>query len=86
MLTTATAIFISHTNPVGGVSRFAYDFNHGLIDIRNALGAQVARNDYDASGRLIAITDANGKQITFSHNDGGQRGSDHRPGSEANSA
>jgi RHS repeat-associated protein len=61
----ANGDLVTHTNAVGGVSHFAYDRNHGLIDIHNALGARVTRNDYDASGRLIAITDADGKKITF---------------------
>ena len=59
---------IAHTDPTGGVSRYAYDRHHGLIDIRNALGTRVARNEYDAAGRLLSMTDADGKAITFTHN------------------
>ncbi|MBL0123942.1 MAG: PASTA domain-containing protein [Betaproteobacteria bacterium] len=58
---------VTHTNAVGAVSTFSYDRNHGLIEIRNALGVRAARNDYDASGRLISMTDADGKQITITH-------------------
>ena len=60
---------VSQTNATGGVSRYAYNLQHGLIEIRNALGTRVTRNEYDATGRLIAMTDADGKQITFAHND-----------------
>ena len=63
---------VTHTNLTGAVSRFAYDRKHGLIEVRDALGTRVARNDYDASGRLIAMTDADGKQITFANNTGAQ--------------
>ena len=37
--------------------------------MRNPLGTQVTRNEYDAAGRLIAMTDANGNKIAFAHND-----------------
>ncbi len=60
---------VSHTDATGAVSRYAYNRHHGLIDIRNALGVRVTRNDYDATGRLVSMTDADGKQITFTHNE-----------------
>ncbi|MEO8305631.1 MAG: RHS repeat-associated core domain-containing protein [Betaproteobacteria bacterium] len=63
---------VSHTSAIGGVSRYAYNRQHGLIRVQNALGTQVVRSDYDAAGRLIAVTDADGKQITFTHNPGAQ--------------
>ena len=63
---------VTHTNPVGGVSRFAYDSQHGLIEIRDASGNRAVRNEYDASGRLVATIDADGKRVEFAHNLGGQ--------------
>ncbi|MBK7472839.1 MAG: RHS repeat protein [Betaproteobacteria bacterium] len=63
---------ISHTNAVGNVSRYKYNRNHGLIEIQDPAGNLAARNDHDASGRLVSTTDANGNQITFTHNVGAQ--------------
>ena len=44
----------------------------GLIEIRDASGNRAARNEYDASGRLLAVIDANGKRVEFSHDDAAQ--------------
>ena len=59
---------VSHTNAMANVSRYKYNRNHDLIEIQDPTGNRAARNDYDASGRLISMTDANGNQITFTHN------------------
>jgi RHS repeat-associated protein len=63
---------VTHTSATGGVSRYAYDRHHGLIEIRDATGAGAIRNEYDASGRLVAVIDANGNRVAFSHNDAAQ--------------
>jgi RHS repeat-associated protein len=61
-----------HTGATGAVSRYRYDRRHNLIDIQDALGNHGVRNEYDATGRLIATTDANGHQVTYSNNPGTQ--------------
>jgi RHS repeat-associated protein len=68
----ANGDLIRHINALGNASQYKYDRNHGLIEIIDPLGNRAVRNDYDANGRLISITDANGKQITFTHNVGAQ--------------
>lgn len=57
----------SHTSAVGGVTTFTYDAAHNLIDIVDPSGAPVVRNDYDASGRLIATVDARGNRVEIEH-------------------
>ena len=63
----ASGDLITATDFVGNATRFTYNSTHGLLDINDPTGARVARNEYDANGRLIATTDANGKTITFTH-------------------
>lgn len=59
---------ISHSSATGDTSRYRYDRTHNLVDVEDPAGNHPARNDYDASGRLIATTDAKGNQITYTHN------------------
>lgn len=64
----ANGDLISHTDAVGNTTRFVYNRQHGLLRMTDPLGRQVARNEYDDSGRLIAVTSANGRRISFGHN------------------
>nr|MBP8297471.1 PASTA domain-containing protein [Burkholderiales bacterium] len=58
----------SHTGPIGDTTRFEYDRAHGLLRVTDPLNRVVARNDYDASGRLLSTTSATGRQVHFTHN------------------
>ena len=60
---------ISHTDAIGAVSTYSYDRNHGLITIKDAVGIQSSRNEYDATGRLVASLDPNGNRVSVAHND-----------------
>ncbi|MCL6584332.1 MAG: putative Ig domain-containing protein [bacterium] len=59
---------VSVTDQVGNITRFTYNSDHGLVDIIDPRGLRPARNEYDASGRLIAHIDANGRRIEYTHN------------------
>ena len=63
----------SHTDALGNVTTFLYNFDHGLIEIRDPRGVRPIRNEYDAAGRLISTTDAFGKTITYTHDLGANR-------------
>ena len=58
---------IGHTSAVGNTTRFTYNRTHGLLDILDPMGTRVARNEYDADGRLISSTDSQGRRIEFAH-------------------
>ena len=49
------------------LTRFSYNRVHGLLSITDPLDRVVTRNEYDASGRLIRMTNADGRTINFSH-------------------
>ncbi|MCP3999054.1 MAG: hypothetical protein GY722_28925, partial [bacterium] len=55
------------SNQEGHETRFAYDENHRIIDIVDPRGVQAVRNDYDADGQLIKMTDASGRVIELQH-------------------
>lgn len=60
---------VSRVDAVGGESRYRYDRRHNLIDIRDPAGVSVTRNEYDDTGRLVAIVDATGRSMTFVHDE-----------------
>ncbi|MBL4661481.1 MAG: tandem-95 repeat protein, partial [Alcanivoracaceae bacterium] len=57
----------SHTDFMGNTTTFTYLLDHYLEDIIDPRGIMVARNEYDADGRLIAHVDANGNRIEYTH-------------------
>jgi RHS repeat-associated protein len=57
----------SHTDLNGNTTSFTYIADHYLQDINDPRGIMVARNEYDADGRLIAHIDAQGNRIEYSH-------------------
>jgi RHS repeat-associated protein len=61
---------VSVTDQGSNVTQFTYNSSHGLIDIIDPLGRRGVRNEYDASGRLIAHIDAEGNRIEYTHNIG----------------
>lgn len=57
----------SHEDQEGFVTRFDYDGSHNIIRIFDPLGRPVARNEYDAAGRLIRNTNVDGGVTEFDH-------------------
>ena len=57
----------SHTDAESNTTRFFYNYQHGLLRIEDPLGRAVARNEYDADGRLVAVVDGNGNRIEYTH-------------------
>ena len=55
----------SFTDLNGNVTTFTYLADHYLEDIVDPNGIRVARNEYDADGRLIAHIDADGNRIEY---------------------
>ena len=62
----------SHTDLMGNTTTFNYILDHFLEDIIDPRGIMVARNEYDADGRLIAHIDAKGKRIEYTHDIAGK--------------
>ena len=62
----------SHTDLMGNTTTFTYILDHFLEDIIDPRGIMVARNEYDADGRLIAHIDAKGKRIEYTHDIAGK--------------
>jgi RHS repeat-associated protein len=60
----------SHRDPLGNVTRFFYNLSHGIIEVRDPRGVHPTRNEYDESGRLIAVIDPSGKRTEYTHNTG----------------
>jgi RHS repeat-associated protein len=54
------------TDQAGNVTHYVYDSNHRLLQIQDPLGRQGNRNEYDASGRLIATIDGSGHRTDLS--------------------
>jgi RHS repeat-associated protein len=46
---------------------YTYDSAHHLVDYIDSMGRRGVRNDYDATGRLIAATDADGHTMKFAY-------------------
>jgi YD repeat-containing protein len=63
----------SHTDAEGRSTGFLYNYDHGLIEIRDPRGVRPIRNEYDDAGRLIKTIDAYGKEITYTHDLGANR-------------
>jgi RHS repeat-associated protein len=57
---------VAVTDREEATTRFTYD-DHYLLSIRDSLGRQPIRNEYDSSGRLTSTTDAFGKTIKLTH-------------------
>jgi RHS repeat-associated protein len=55
------------TDPEGGVERYDYDVQNRLSQVTDARGIVVARNTYDANGRVIEQIQADGGRWTFSY-------------------
>lgn len=60
---------ISVTDRTGGVSRMTYNGSHGLLTFTDPRGIQLAKNEYDADGRLIAQYDASGAKLDLAGRD-----------------
>ena len=63
----------SHADAQGNHTTFLYNYDHGLIEIRDPRGLRPIRNEYDEAGRLVSTTDAFGKTITYTHDLGANR-------------
>ena len=57
---------VAFTDSAGAQTTFGYD-DHYLTDIVDPLGRPLARNEYDADGRLVATTDADGQRTELEH-------------------
>ena len=62
----------SHTDLNGNTTIFTYILDHFLEEIIDPRGIMVARNEYDADGRLIAHVDAEGQRIEYTHDIAGR--------------
>jgi RHS repeat-associated protein len=65
----ANGDLVRHTDATGAGSTYAYDRHHAMIEMRNALGVRMTRNEYDAQGRLVRMIDAAGNPIEIAHDD-----------------
>jgi YD repeat-containing protein len=63
----------SHTDAEGRSTGLLYNYDHGLIEIRDPRGVRPIRNEYDDAGRLVKTIDAYGKEITYTHDLGDNR-------------
>lgn len=55
------------TDPEGGVTRYAYDAQNRVTQVTDARNIVVARNSYDANGRVIEQIQADGGRWRFSY-------------------
>jgi RHS repeat-associated protein len=55
------------TDPEGGITRYAYDGANRLSQVTDARGVVIARNTYDANGRVIEQIQADGGRWTFEY-------------------
>jgi YD repeat-containing protein len=62
----------SHTDLLCNTTTFNYIQDHYLQDINDPRCIRMARNEYDADGRLIAHIDAKGHRIEYTHNIAGR--------------
>ncbi len=60
---------ISVADRNGGVSTMTYNSSHGLLTFTDPRGIQLAKNEYDADGRLVAQYDAAGAKLDLSARD-----------------
>ena len=60
----------SHRDPLANVTRYFYNLSHGVIEVRDPRGLHPVKNEYDASGRLVATIDAGGNRTEYTHNVG----------------
>jgi YD repeat-containing protein len=63
---------LTATDPVGHVTRYAYDALGDLVRIANALGQVTLFSSYDANGRPLTMRDPNGLVKTLTYNFRGQ--------------
>jgi RHS repeat-associated protein len=63
----------SFIDAVGNVTTFTYDSNHDLLSADGPAGQPLQTEQYDSSGRLIAITDANGNTAQITNNVAGRQ-------------
>jgi len=54
----------------GSSTRFVYAGDHYLQDIIAPTGVRATRNEYDESGKLIAVIDPDGNRVEFTHKPG----------------
>ncbi len=69
----AAGDLVAHTDAGGFTTRYFYDQDHNLLQVRDPLGRPLARNEYDNDGRLISLTDSDGETVTFTHDVAGQQ-------------
>ncbi|MDX2218805.1 MAG: transglutaminase domain-containing protein [Burkholderiales bacterium] len=66
---TADGDLKSATDRQGLVAEHTYDRRHSLLSFTDPRGVQLARNEYDEAGRLVAQYDANGAKLDLSARD-----------------
>ena len=69
----ANGDLVTHTDPDGVVTRYRYTGRHDLVEVLDPLGRPLARTEYDAQGRVTAITDAEGNRTAFEHDLGARQ-------------
>lgn len=55
------------TDPEGGVTRYDYDGQNRLVKVTDARGVVMARNTYDANGRVVEQAQADGGRLRFTY-------------------
>jgi RHS repeat-associated protein len=65
--TDANGDLSAFTDPGGNITRYYYNLSHGVIEIKDPRGLRPLKNEYDASGRLVAHIDSQGRRIEYTH-------------------
>ena len=68
----ANGQLLTATDPLGNLTKYAYDSMANLVRVTNALGQATAYTSYDSSGRPLRIVDPNGLATTLTYNFRGQ--------------
>ncbi len=58
---------VAYTDPLGRVTRFIYDSQHNLLDLIGPTGQRDLQQQYDAAGRLVAITSPEAGRSELDH-------------------
>lgn len=65
--TDANGDLATYADPAGSATRYYYNLSHGVIEIIDPRGLRPLKNEYDASGRLVAHVDAQGRRVEYTH-------------------
>ena len=63
----ANGDLFSYADPAANTTRYYYNLSHGVIEVIDPRGLRPLKNEYDASGRLVAHVDAQGRRVEYTH-------------------